>query len=471
MQAAGAVALRYGPATYRATKYLTKAIRNRIFRQAVSAGKKAYQYGVVAKGAYDTVSKYGQFTPQKRRSSVPVAGPSKKTALNFNTASRNAKRKLKYGNARYAKLNGTYGGSFALTNRKEALLNREFVQKGMTTTVEAHGLIDDPNCCYVMHSAMAYKPIIKLIAYSLARKLFVRADFFPTSLVETIPTLGLNCDSLTMVIHDQFFISMNSYTPTGTGDCTIGSFGAVIATELFKYTKQQASPDDRRVPTWITLQQTASDTGGANNNKIHLSKLCLLDEVLYLKATSDMKIQNRSNSASGSGSVDDVSNNPLVGRAYTFNYLPKAYNPALDQFSHIDSDYGVKLLRADEFTMPSGGNYMKEPPIPKIFRNCKKSSVVRLEPGQIKHYMLKEVVQKNVLKWLEGIAFNIEQLVSRLNCQVNLIALEDVINVNEEQLITLAYECEKKMYVFTKTKPKVATLTDFVSTEVDNINP
>jgi len=463
-------ALQYGPAAYRASKFLGQAIRRRLFK---AAGERALQGATYAKTAYDTYRALGQFTPRKRSNSYPQVAPRKKVARQLvpygSTVTRKEKRAMKYKNARYGKLNGTFGGKFAKISRAERNLNAEFIQKGMTTTTETHGLVDDPNCCYIMHSSMAYKPIIKLLAYSLARKLMTLANYDPTTLVETIPYNGLVADSLILKILDQSKTEIASYTPTGTGDCTVAAFGGAIATQLFLYSRQQASPNDKVVPTWLILYQTATDSGGSGNNVILLSKICLLDEVLHLKVSSDMKIQNRSNSASGSANIDDVSNNPLVGRAYTFNYLPRPYNSALDVFQNIDSDYGVKLFRAAEFQITTGGSYMKEPPIPKTFRNCKGSALVRLEPGQIKHYYLQEVVIKNVLKWLESIAFNTEQLVSRLNCKVNLIALEDVINVNEEQLITLAYENEKKMYVFTKTKRKVATLTDFVSNEVDNL--
>lgn len=465
-------ALKYGPEAYRAVKYVGQAIRTRLGKEAY---KKAGKYVNYASNAYSTLSALGQLTPKKRRNSYPQTAPVKKVVRQLSPGNgvfainRRAKRALKYKGAKYGKLTGMYGGAFALAKRQNRLLNAKFIRNGLTRTVETHGLIDDPNCCYIMHSSMAYKPIITTLARSLARKLWVKAGFFPTSSTETIPLLGVSADSYVMKIYDQTRTEIGSYAATGTGDCTVDYFGATIATVLLNYTNQPASPNDKVVPVWIVLYQDPNDTVSANDNYIQLSKICLYDEVMHLKVSSDLKIQNRSNSAGGSSNVEDVSNNPLVGRAYTFNYLPRPYNTALDTFNSINSDYGVKLLRAAEFTISTGGNYMQEPPMPKTFRNCKASSVIRLEPGQIKNYRLEDVVKKNVLKWLESIAFNNLTLVTRVNCKVNLIALEDVINVNEDQLITLAYENQKSICVYTETKTKVPMLSDFIMNEVDNI--
>lgn len=460
-------AARFGPGVLRA---LQAAIRGGLVRNAMKAGKGMVKYGGKALGAYEVARTLGALTPKKRKRNNSIDEKIIKKTF-ANVPRKMNFRKRKYSDARYAQSSGTFGGQFKSPSKQGANIKKEFLMKGMTDTSETHGLIDDPNCCFIMHSAIAYKRAIKIMSRALARKLFVKAGFNPTTSVETIPLFGAQADSLSMTIFDQNRNTLATYAATGTGNCTVAEFASTIEGQLLTYTNQPAPSNDKKVPVWIYLFQDPSDTVIASDNLITLSSLCLYDEVLNLMCSSDMKIQNRSNSASGTSNIDDVSNNPLVGRSYNFNYLPRAYTAGLDFFNSVSSQDGVKLLRAQEFSVTTGGDYMKEPPIPKTFRNCKTSSKIRLEPGQIKNYTIKEVVRKNILKWLEAIAFNNESQVTRLNCPVNLIALEDVINVNEEQLITLAYECQKEISVHFVTKKKVVMLTDFISSEVDNITP
>lgn len=459
---------RFGPS---ALKALQAAIRGNLVRNAAKYGKSAMKYGSAGLSAYEVAKSMG-FGKGKSKARVgqTIAKDRLKNMKKTGIIGKE-RRRLKYGKAKYAKMAGTFGGNFAKTNRSGASLRKQFLYKGMTDTSETHGLVDDPNCCYIMHSAIAYKRAIKIMSRALARKLFVKAGFNPTSSVESIPLFGAQADSLSMTVFDQNRNTLASYAATSTANCTVADFAGVIEGQLLTYTNQPATPNDKVVPVWIYLFQDPNDTVTANDNLITLSSLCLYDEVLHLMATSDLKVQNRSNSAAGNSNIDDVANNPLVGRNYEFSYLPRPYNPGLDVFNSISSQDGVRLIRADDFAVPTNGDFMKEPPLPKIFRNTKSSSQIRLEPGQIKNYKVKEMVKKNVLKWLEGIAFNNESLVTRLNCRVNLIALEDVINVNEEQLITLAYECQKELSCYFETKKKVVMLTDFISAEVDNIEP
>jgi len=469
--------LRYGPGVakyaFRGGKGLLKTWR------LAKAGKRAASGAAAAYGAYDTVKNMGMFTPRK---SSPQRGESrgrygqkiaKARIANMKaqgTYNKN-KRSYKYKNAKFSQMAGQYGGSFGRASVKGAQARKKFVEKGMTQTTETHGLVDDPDCCYLMHASMAYQPLIRLAAKSIIRKLFVKAQFEPTSSSQIIPLVSITFDSLVMIIYDQNRVAISTTTPPLLTDCTIDYFAGALYSQFLQYSNQPVGANEKRTPTWIYLFQDPSDVSVGTDNYINLSNICLLDERVHIMSKSELKIQNRSNSAAGSTNIDDVSNNPLVGKVYEFNYLPTPYNEGLNVFKSISSTNGVKLVRAAEVALATGGNFFKEPPIPKIFRNCVKATTIRLEPGSIKYHNLIDFVSKNVLLWLEDIAFsNIEDL-TRVKCKIGLIALEDVINVNEAQLITLAYECQKSYSVYTETKRKVSILTDFASNEIDNLTP
>jgi len=367
---------------------------------------------------------------------------------------------------------GRFRGKFKRTKKSKRDI---YMEKGIVNRYENGGVLtcNEQGCQYIGH-AIAFEKVMVNVCCAIIKKLFIIAGINSVNSVDQY--FGLDST--------QNWAISYSYTPDDSSGSVRGSIPISSTSSLnslavalkdqwvvdfssdkkYVLTEIQLGPSDGATPD-ATVTDVRARLGGDN---IHVHFECL----------SYLSVQNRTKASTGAVVSDadidleeNITNNPLVGKVYEFNYLPTPYNEGLNVFKSISSTNGVKLVRAAEVALATGGNFFKEPPIPKIFRNCRKSTTIRLEPGSIKYHNLIDFVSKNVLLWLEDIAFsNIEDL-TRVKCKVGLIALEDVINVNEAQLITLAYECQKSYSVYTETKRKVSILTDFASNEIDNLTP
>lgn len=361
---------------------------------------------------------------------------------------------------------GSYYGRFKrskrLNKKQDAVLHRGFLN-----TTEITGTVADPNCVYVGHSCMSGNEVIEGICSSLLRQLYKKAlDLNVTNIQEPLPAFGVG--GYTLRIERELMDGTNTiqqfdYVPSATDTIQfiVGSRVAGI------------------VPAWATLLDVFKDYASGNSastvnlyqpTKLYfletlnfnvLARINLKNERVHVRVDSHIKVQNRTLAADASSDATDVSNNPLVGKLYSFSSgCPMTKVDYAPLVNSIPDFTGAITIPSASFTKTG----FFEPPHPKIFVNCKKSTGVRLEPGQIKEDRIKFSSSTPLLKFLTTFGYGIGPTgaVATLNRQMKLkgtctlIALEDVINVNALQNISVAYEINRRTAVYT-TPMKPAT--------------
>jgi len=102
---------------------------------------------------------------------------------------------------------------------------------------------------------------------------------------------------------------------------------------------------------------------------------------VHCASYNELKVQNRSLSATGSSSTDTVNNNPLQGKIYDFSTQPRTAIEYMRPIMIFDASTGILLSRAAQFNDIAN---MKEPPSGRIFNNTKKTDKIVLQAGEIK---------------------------------------------------------------------------------------
>jgi len=364
---------------------------------------------------------------------------------------------------------GRYVGRFKrprrLSRKDDGALNSGFVN-----TSEITGTVSDVNCVYVGHSVMSGNEVIENIVYSLLRKLYKKGlQFNVTNIQEPLPSLGTGGYTirLTRELMDGTNTIQNfDYVPSATdtiqlivgnllsGIAPAGAFSVIM--DVFKdyAAGNTASVVNLYQPVKLQLLESA--------NFNVLARINLKEEVFHMTVSSQLKVQNRTLAADSGADATDVSNNPLMGKLYRLGtgcpITAVDYTPLI---SSVPDFTGAITVASSSFTKT--GFY--EPPHPKMFTNCTGSSTVRLEPGAIKVDKLYYSKSQNLLKFLTSFGYGIGPAgaVATLNRQMKLkgkctlLALEDVINVNAAQSISVAYEINRKIGVYCTTmKPAVS---------------
>jgi len=413
-----------------------------------------YAYRAAAKAGHQT----GRAIAKHYRSALKRPNPSSRASV---------KKRVRFTVPNKYRTNGKYVGRFGrpkpLKSGDDGALNGGFVN-----TSEITGTVSDVNCVYVGHSVMSGNEVIENICYSLLRKLYKKGlQFNVTNIQEDLPDLGVG--GYTLRIERELMDATNTiqqfdYVPSGTitiqliVGCALAGISPAWVTllDVFKdyASGNSASTVNLYCPTKLSLLRTA--------NFDVLARINLKEEIVHVKVESLLKVQNRTLAADASADATDVSNNPLQGRLYQFGtgcpMTAVDYAPLINSIPDFTGAITVKSS-----TFSKTGFY--EPPLPKMFVNCVGSTGVRIEPGAIKVDKLYYTTSGSLLKFLIGMGYGIGPLgaVSTLNRQMKLkgkcamLALEDVINVNAAQDISIAYEINRKIGVYCSTmKPAVS---------------
>lgn len=411
-------------------------------------------------GALSSAAAYMNTSGTTRRSqSAPPAGFRESRILNPPS------RGKIMGSARYA-------GRFKKPSRKGVKAGGKFTT---FATQEVSGTVTDANCVYLTHTAMDPYLAIRFITQEMIRKLMARAGFVVHSPNET-------------------FQSNNSVT--STAGFSIRVFQMEMATNtyslgiahIFGTTETLNTLTTIILPYFIQYSSgyTSAPGGGNDSNAIEPTQMCLFDnktqeslsstvdfrlEKITIYSKSVLKVQNRTLSGDGTASTDNVNANPLQGYIYTFNGVPKAKPKSMFAFNRIQTNLGVSLIKGSSLPLEQG---LREPPLPRLFWNCRKSSQVKLQPGNIKSCVITDKMTKNILDIFKKIRHQntaspeFELTYSPFNHQ--MVALEEMINVDPEESITVSYEVDRKYYVKSQTKKPAGTaMANFIIQTLDNI--
>lgn len=319
-------------------------------------------------------------------------------------------------------------------------------EQGVTFVNEYRDAPADTNveCSYIGHASLPTYETLLNLCRALVKALVVRGgrDITTFKMVVTTAEGGF-------AVGDIFRISYyaNVTSPTLT-DLDYAVFAGAtyedIAVGLAALLSAITAAD---VTRFVYAEIRPLGTG----SKIAFSKIQLNQCRVQLKASSRLKVQNRTVNAVGDIEADDIDNVPIQGKLY------KAKGNA---FLHIASRnlYQLSTQGLIRAVVPRDAP-LSEPPMPREWENCTKSSKLRISPGGIKTSILghsRIYLFQNLLNiLLRPTGYNVY-------CgEAQLMALEKVIG-NYATPVLYAYELEYKQTtaILSKSSHKTETIGD-----------
>lgn len=386
---------------------------------------------------------------------------------------RNRRLGLKFTNDR-----GFYRGSVK-TSRKG--LKSKLTKYPVHIVSEVSGVITDTDCVYLEHVSIDQYEAILIIVKTLIRKLMEKAGFIFESDYAFFPSAGLASSAGYSIA----LTNENTAVGAGPGPGLQFSYDFGAADKLREIAIQF-------MPSFIAYSSggTTTGAGGPATNIVDYRHLILFDsaygtagarqmstldlrtEFIHIMGKSELKVQNRTRSADGTENIDNVNNNPLVGYVYDFSGMPKSRVTGYQVLGSIEVNQGVRLVRAGDFVTGAAFNPAREPPLPKTFTNCIKGAKIRLDPGQIKSVYSNDKKSGYVLPLMRRIRLQYgptsDFLSAYTNMKTQMVALEDVINVNAIESIEIAYEVNRELFCYSQTKTKFTNIHSFTTTSYSN---
>lgn len=371
---------------------------------------------------------------------------------------------------------GTYHGKF---NKRGSLKKKEsiYANKGVVRTSEVIGTVADPDCVYITHTAVDGYKLVDVAVQALVRKLFEKQGYRITNVNEVLGHISISDAKDWQIeltqINGSTGVESVLFAYVTVAGSTIASIAAQFVTSFMNFSSGAttvpglgAAANELRLYRFILYGQDFNVT----RTPVYETELRLGDEIMCVYGCSEIKIQNRTLSATGSTSTEDVSNNPLIGRMYLFNQIPKMRDKSAFPLNSIPIANGVKLVRAASLT---GNTTFKEPPLPQLFTNVVKSSKIRLEPGGIKSSKCSYQRNMSFLTFLEKVKLQYGNTAEFLSYQsifpCEMFALEDLINVNVSQNISLAYESNQVLGVYFRSRKSMYGVSTFDSITYNNV--
>lgn len=397
-----------------------------------------------------------------------------------------------------------YKGKFKKPKRiKGPTLESQSLTRGYHSTTEVYGTVADPHCVYISHSTYYLEYMAKALQGALFRALFRKANITVDNKSDVLSLLNQensrnSGDGTNLNVYYIVFMARNvannsdvttvsSAIPVGaTFESLIG--GSYPLYSYFYDTLAGSTTTDVYTPHRLLLIRkltATSSLAAVTEYDATVAEINLTTEHITLYVSSELKIQNRTKAdLTGSGETGDslnadrVDNQPVYGYIYGFkNGDPRMKSPPTttaagalvkDTFNVIREE-GIKLTRAVELTYDTGYN---EPPNPKLFANCNKTVKVVLQPGDMKKSvifhkwsgMLVNVLKRMACRYY--VAYGGAQYLTGVPGKCEMFGLEEILRTASSNPITLAYECQKKIGCFTKSKKSGTALV----TSLQNFN-
>lgn len=359
-----------------------------------------------------------------------------------------------------------------------------YLNRGFENTTEVTGVVSDPDCVYIGHSTTCGQKILNVIMQSLLRKLFKLAGQDLVTAHEkirgynwTVPGFsesdGWQLQLLLQNVGTGAYeiVSYNTFTSDNISRI-LGDANNGVAPQWPDFVDKMmlyasglfgGSFDERAMLKPVKLSLSQRDGNGTNNFYHMRSEIDLEKEIIHLKVVSELKVQNRTLSATGGSNTDDVSNNPLTGKIYQFNHsVPRMKSSDFPNgtypLTRLQERTGALTVTASQLSVASDAavfgtsTMFHEPPNYQIFGNVKKHGRVLLQPAEIKKDVLVYSFSAQFHKFFEQLSWkpsiassasNAFSLSHRSKGKFTLLALEDIINVNGTQKISIAYEINR----------------------------
>lgn len=367
---------------------------------------------------------------------------------------------------------GTYGGKFNKVSRSGARSVWDSYNKtGVVSVNEIIGSVTDNDAVYIVNEAINSRDVIYYIAAAVIRRLIEMAGGRVTG--NTEPSFSITHGSTES---NQFTIRLE-YANTVTGGSGNLDYGFVSTTEFQDIVEHYRNIFEQYCSGYGELNNQNTDEfvriylfQGAAENGVIRSQMYFNETFVDIKGTAEVKVQNRTKATGGSEDAENINSNPLQGRAYLFQGVPKPKGNQYNIGGTNGSMFPFERMPYTSAVSKFGGNTagfnvnMKEPPNAKQFWNCSKASKIRLEPGQIKSFWVSQQKSGNVLHILKRIRLQLDASGAFSNYsifKVQMLAFEDVINANAAETISVQYEVERKLGVKVFTKQKKYYKTEY----------
>lgn len=440
---------------------MAKYALSKVTPYAVAAGK-AY----ASKKITDYVKK--AISPNKRKNVDRVISNKRRMTLGKYMAQKRSNAIPTYlakSQRRYVTTGG-YRGAIKASRRGIRSTWDVYNKYGVVDINEIYGSVSDQTCVYIVNEVINTRDAIYYMIGAMLRKLIEMAGGRVTGNTSTVfSTTSGSASSTNYIIRLQ---TQNSTTgATQTIDYSLiatTQFQSIV--EAFRSSFEsycagygKADNDNCIEPVRFILINGSTPTTESVQAEMYFN-----ETFIDIKGKSEMKVQNRTLATGGSADAENINNNPLQGRSYVFRGVPKpkanafiqgGTNGALYAFERLDYPNAVSTFGATS-TAALDQN-MREPPLPSLFWNVKKSSKVRLEPGAIKSFYESDYLSGNVLSLLKKMRLQTNASGAYINysaMKLQMIAFEDVINANAEELISIQYEIERTIGVKCYVKQK-----------------
>lgn len=359
---------------------------------------------------------------------------------------------------------GVYGGAVRAKRRQRKLSSDRFNRRGMYTVYESTATVNDINCVYVMNAVIGPASAIEYSIATLLRYLLEKAGIRVTGYEEAITTLvdGFSNNAgyifLLNGVNRTTGAALSVLSHTVTPTSSLATVTAAFVGRVTDFSAQFGASNTSNTMdlTSMTLYKLGYSVDG--DSAIILSQVLLPEIFLEVYAKSELKLQNRTLASVAADdpdadSKDNVASNPLVGRYYTFNGLPKPkhsrYN--IGQSTINDQTFGVMdgtgIAGFGGTATSTISPTFREPPSPGLFNNCTGSGKVRMEPGQIKSFFKTYNKKISILNFWRKMSYTTYPggYFSYTLFPTQMVALEDVINVNVAATIAVAVEANREI--------------------------
>jgi len=396
---------------------------------------------------------------------------------------RNALRRArKMSNRTSGIYHGKSGGRFAKSSKKVAKRLSKYLNKGFVDTQEVSGTVSDPDCCYLQHSAVDSDKQLRMIRKCLMRDLFKKSFGWDCQNADQVipleQTTGAAVEiKVQLAVQDKSTGVFTYYTVT-SAPSTMDTLDKIanysdfdLAFRNYAQGSVGATQNDTEL-MYFRCFMLDYGTGLSYNWRL-CGQIELDAQYVNVRVQSKMKIQNRSLGAGGSSDAQAVNNNPVIGYKYDFNTgTPRTRQEGAFLLETTGGLQGVSLVRAAQLP-----NSFKEPPVPSVFYGLKGAAKIKIEPGEVKHGSVYYTAKVPLLKYITNLGwrYNTYSITPSYKtfhvlgkCQ--LYALEDLINVNVNENISLAYEVNRECAMYLTERKVVASIGQFQQYTLDN-NP
>lgn len=372
---------------------------------------------------------------------------------------------------------GVYQGKFGRGGTTRNKFDT-YTRYGFVTKTETNGVVADPDCCYITHTTIAPDDVITTLCLSIVRKLFydgVKWDYQKeTDVFPNLVPYRLFLEQRNVMDGASALIIFNGNTPSELVGST--EVSGNFAYQLAEFSQYSPGPNTTQTANGLQLYKIGlqENIGTVATPKwINRAELDLTTLKVHALVKTSIKIQNRSKSATGSSSTDEVNTNPLTGYKYNcFGPAPRMRYYAGDSWrlQSFNTITGVNLTRGSEVE-----NDLREPPMAKQVVNCNKSAKIMLQPGEMKSdgltytktMLLNQFLKKLFRRSGNGVGTNSEVTYGIGNSL--MFAFEDAINVNSTENISLAFELERTTGVYVSPGKRQMTMTKFRKYTQDNV--